>query len=642
MTLGQSSNAAYCESSTTPKVVSLESKLRRRLRVAVARHRVGELRSIDWPINSVFVEVRRKGDFKLECKYRAVRAVDKRVDVKVRKKVNQHRSQAVGQLLNLLHLETPAPKALIAEVIRAEREGDASAREFVDFLGRGKGIPFFLANVQNLRHETEVDERTGWGAGKGEPPGWGWRQYWQVMDLCEAVQYFTDPDRLFFGTFTLPADTPEAIAALNSYTSWLNNSLTEFVREVLPRRHGGVWALVCKWEIQNRGAYHLHIVLAQLPRIPVSLHEEGKLPRVKSLRWGSPDEAKQKTESSPEHLGILDREELIQNLTDFWQSRLAYIGKKAGVDMFAATSEAQQGRQWKDIAHIAVRIEGVKHSTAAYMAKYMAKPDRELPSRPLSAEPSEEGAAHPREGNLQVPHPPRLWSANALAKDLKHDWSPVCFGRRVAFDEAVLLAEYIVESIDGLGFHLSSRVSDSNPANLCLSIAAQGPALREWRDQLLARCETLPRSELVDLAGNSSPLLLVHRELPGHGLELDNSTPSPASSSNGKGSNAPSKGLSRRVLALEKADPLVSVPKTHRRGLSRAEFFREWERTHQPTTDVAHCHRERDAACASSGEGNSTSGLSLSRRILSSAGGSPREKGALHAYAEGDEQLALL
>lgn len=171
-----------------------------------------------------------------------------------------------------------------------------------------------------------------------------------MQDMCPSVS----PDAAANAraiTLTLPGSTPEALRVCAAYSSWLLNCLMQVVRDCL---HPVYYFSV--WELQKRGALHLHLCIG-----------------------GNPDQV------SMEFLEILGNRlitrwfELLKVMaTRRKVSRGGKTGRLPGIDMFERSDKAVQARggpkSWRDYPEKwQSDNQAIKKNVAAYFSKYASK-----------------------------------------------------------------------------------------------------------------------------------------------------------------------------------------------------------------------------------------------------------------------------
>ena len=148
--------------------------------------------------------------------------------------------------------------------------------------------------------------------------------------LLEGGQLFdtlySDTHQGYFVTFTLPGSTEQAYDAISRWSGYLANRVLQVVRRGVK---GAIWFFV--WELQRRGALHLHLFLA-LPRSQSPVHIE-------------------------------------RRLRDVWYRALQSIGTQDSVDMFLHS----EGDRCTASQYWQYDFQSVKKSPAAYISKYVGK-----------------------------------------------------------------------------------------------------------------------------------------------------------------------------------------------------------------------------------------------------------------------------
>lgn len=128
-------------------------------------------------------------------------------------------------------------------------------------------------------------------------------------------------------TCTIPGSTPEAFEAVANWSGWLINRLIQPLRR---HSNNALWFYV--WELQKRGALHLHFAIA------ASTLAEAKL--------------------------------LAEGLEYQWWELLLELSEKAGVDVFARSEQ----KSWRDKPVVwQSHVSAVRKSVAAYFSKYLGK-----------------------------------------------------------------------------------------------------------------------------------------------------------------------------------------------------------------------------------------------------------------------------
>jgi hypothetical protein len=172
-----------------------------------------------------------------------------------------------------------------------------------------------------------------------------------VQDLCpspDSLQYAANFRAI---TLTLPGSTPEAYRALAAYSSWLVNRLLQGVRDFKFKVHYfGVW------ELQKRGALHIHLGIGANP-------EDGTMEELEELgnkiikKW----------------FKLLKEMSTTKAI-----SRGGKKGRLPGIDMFELSPEnsARNGgiKSWRDRPDKwQSKNQAIEKNVAAYFSKYTSK-----------------------------------------------------------------------------------------------------------------------------------------------------------------------------------------------------------------------------------------------------------------------------
>lgn len=130
-----------------------------------------------------------------------------------------------------------------------------------------------------------------------------------------------------FATGTLPGSTPQALRAIACWSGYMNSRLNQWIRDTAPGAHV-VWV----WELQKRGALHLHAAI------------------------GAVD--------------ILELRRIERGFRDQWIRLLRTISERSGVDVFARGG----GSSWASTPRmVRANCRPVRRNVAAYMSKYLSK-----------------------------------------------------------------------------------------------------------------------------------------------------------------------------------------------------------------------------------------------------------------------------
>lgn len=132
--------------------------------------------------------------------------------------------------------------------------------------------------------------------------------------------------RGYFVTLTLPGSTDEAYDAISRWSGYLVNRILQVVRREI---QSALWFYV--WELQKRGALHLHLFIA-LPK-------------------------------------EVDGAYILRGLRAVWYGALVSVGEKDGTDMF----RHRKGDYCTASEFWQFDVQEVEKSPAAYISKYVSK-----------------------------------------------------------------------------------------------------------------------------------------------------------------------------------------------------------------------------------------------------------------------------
>lgn len=150
-------------------------------------------------------------------------------------------------------------------------------------------------------------------------------------------------------TLTLPGDTHQAKDALANYSSYILNRLLQ-----VPRRVDAPIYLFSVWELQKRGALHLHICVAANPG-DVSITELEAICHLIKDKW---------------------YQLLLEMITTKPIKRGNRSGNYPGVDMFERYATKSKHTTWRYSPQVWRKgwdIQPIKKSVAKYFAKYASK-----------------------------------------------------------------------------------------------------------------------------------------------------------------------------------------------------------------------------------------------------------------------------
>ena len=132
--------------------------------------------------------------------------------------------------------------------------------------------------------------------------------------------------RGYFVTLTLPGSTEAAYDAISRWSGYLANRVLQVIRRAVPE---ALW-FYC-WELQKRGALHMHLFL------------------------GLPEE--------------VEAADIFRGLRAVWYGALSSVGDQDGVDMF----RHREGDYCTSSQFWQFDVQAVEKSPAAYIAKYVSK-----------------------------------------------------------------------------------------------------------------------------------------------------------------------------------------------------------------------------------------------------------------------------
>lgn len=225
----------------------------------------------------------------------------------------------------------------------------------------------------------------------------------RVIRLGGALDSFAEHHNLarVFITLTCPGSTKKAVESFSAWSGYLLNALHSWVSAKV-RRSGFLHGIarLHSWELQKRGAEHLHAAYA----VPLSV------------------------------LLSIQRE-----LQSWFHLVLLRISSKASTDIF---ERKDGGGSWKDKPQVLqVRAEKVEKSVGAYLSKYLSK-----------------GIQGPGQGfsGTKNPRPARLWGASRV---LKGYLSRITMSRSLVYQEdsscPVLFALLELAGKRGLSYSVS-------------------------------------------------------------------------------------------------------------------------------------------------------------------------------------------
>lgn len=183
-----------------------------------------------------------------------------------------------------------------------------------------------LSEFQEQDRDIPSEEKRGYGA-PVRPTSFGRDARHRILEAGALFdRKLSGAFKGYFATLTLPGSRPEAYDVLSRWSGYVANRLLQTIRD---RERGALWFYV--WELQKRGALHMHLFIA--------------LPAEKS-----PDDIK-------------------QGLRDAWYRALFAIGAKESVDIFLH----KDGDFCTASSHWQYDFQLVQKSPAQYISKYVSK-----------------------------------------------------------------------------------------------------------------------------------------------------------------------------------------------------------------------------------------------------------------------------
>lgn len=236
----------------------------------------------------------------------------------------------------------------------------------------------------------------------------------RVTRLGGAIDQYAEAhgyERAFI-TLTCPGSSPRAVAVFSAWSGYLLDSLNGWIRRKQERFSGR--AGICRlhvWELQKRGAEHLHYCVALSPHI-------FRVVSMEIRSW---------------YLGILER-----------------ICQLSSEDVFERANGQGSWRGNEKVLQL--KVESVVNSVSAYLSKYLTK-----------------GLQNQQEGGsstLSVPRPARLWGCSRyLARTLEsfttsHFWSlerPDC-AQVVSAVQELIEKQHLTASVHTYHAGLTTRI----------------------------------------------------------------------------------------------------------------------------------------------------------------------------------------
>lgn len=181
--------------------------------------------------------------------------------------------------------------------------------------------------VQDSDFDISIGSRRGYGFGTNATPRIFTRYAAHTISEACAIIEGKHGKQCVFVTATVPANTAEAIRAFAAWSGYALLLLNQRIRDVL---HGS--DVLSVWELQERGALHLHMAVA---------HKD----RDRLEKWGV-------------------------YFCRLWHSILRTISEKSGINMLASADGEVSDRHYPMLR---TDSQWVKKSLRHYLAKYLSK-----------------------------------------------------------------------------------------------------------------------------------------------------------------------------------------------------------------------------------------------------------------------------
>lgn len=237
----------------------------------------------------------------------------------------------------------------------------------------------------------------GWGflhEGKSKPRRGTRKRITRLGGALDVIAREKQWERCFI-TLTCPGSSEQAVRAFSAWSGKILHSLHNWISKKVQRFSGDSHiARLHTWELQKRGAEHLHAVYV----VPRNIYSQ-----------------------------------IEKELKSWWRNLLCRISDDAGIDIF----ERANGRgSWRDnIDVLQTKVEKVEKSVCAYLSKYLSKQSMGV-SKGFSS--------------LRVPRPARLWGASRYLKRYLLENSPsVTFDLGMRSQNKALVA--ITELAESMG-----------------------------------------------------------------------------------------------------------------------------------------------------------------------------------------------
>nr|CRY96271.1 hypothetical protein [uncultured prokaryote] len=216
------------------------------------------------------------------------------------------------------------PNCEIRAVIYPARDNRNSAKK--------KGVPAHLTLVSNSKprlnpvpSKDSKNKKAGHGR-LGTPTKFGNNARRRIIRAGAILDQYP-PSESLFCTATLPGSTDSAFRTIAEYSSYAINLIQAWIAK---HHHGK--ELIYVWELQKRGALHLHFVL---------------------------------------HCGSSDARNYLQSeFKNQWNRILSAISLKSGIDLYAKSKSYSHKNNKESVR---TKAEIVTKSVARYLSKYLSK-----------------------------------------------------------------------------------------------------------------------------------------------------------------------------------------------------------------------------------------------------------------------------
>ena len=220
----------------------------------------------------------------------------------------------------------------------------------------------------------------------------------------------------WFITLTLPGSTRDALEACAAWSAYLMERVRQFLRD-----NGFPNEVIAVWELQRRGALHMHLAV---PRI-------------------------QGESTCPVPFG----------LHHLWCSLLESISKKCGVDMFERAKGGTWRYQWSVVR---TDIQKTQKSVARYLSKYISKGSVNYAKK-------------------MAFYPTRWWSASRTLSQMALKATRLLVSPTMPISESGDLFERVSGTIGGAAVQIYQIANAYQPTSRCLSMWGCTPeAVREF------------------------------------------------------------------------------------------------------------------------------------------------------------------